>query len=283
MRTERMRGAALLTAFVAAVLFRQPEALSQDAFEDDDAYQRAAWIGVNGPNQTHTFHEDGDEDWAFFFAAVGDPAVTVETRNLLAGTDTYVELYRADGTTRIAADDDSGIELLSSRIVWTVDVTGLYYVRVTSASAPSSGQYDLLVWHETGALDVGTLIVAVADTANAAITNAQVTLTDFQNLELPGDGSGVYTLPALPFRTYTVRIAASGFTTDSFTVTIDAPVVLRSRQLQSSGGGGGCAGRASSMPANHPRHGAGDAALLAVVALLLTLTPIPSRRREGAR
>jgi len=57
------------------------------------------------------------------FYAQAEEVVTMATSELGVNCDTYVELYRADGTTLIDSNDDVGPMDWSSYLVWTVDET----------------------------------------------------------------------------------------------------------------------------------------------------------------
>lgn len=99
----------------------------QDAYEPDNAYTSANSITVNGAAQRHTFHENGDEDWAKFTVTAGS-AYTITTSNLGSNNDTYLYLYNTNGTDILDQDNDSGPGL-GSQIVWTAPSNGTYYVK----------------------------------------------------------------------------------------------------------------------------------------------------------
>ncbi len=100
---------------------------SPDAHESDDSAETAKSIGV-GQTQTHNFDSPGDRDWIKFSAEAGK-TYTLHTSNLGSSADTYLYLYDTDGTTLLAANDDSG-GTLASQIDWTAPATGLYYLAV---------------------------------------------------------------------------------------------------------------------------------------------------------
>ncbi len=147
-------------------------ALTADGFEPDDTAATAAPITVNGAAQTHTLYPAGDPDYVSFSATAG-MQYTVKTSGLANGADTFLEVFKPDGTTLITSNDDAtavsksatcGVNsvtqvsncppndatTLSSIVVFTPAATGTYYIRVSqSASAPPSagayGSYDLKV------------------------------------------------------------------------------------------------------------------------------------------
>jgi len=102
----------------------------QDAYEPDDTFGDASSITVNGPAQHHTFHEDGDVDWAQFVVTAGS-VYTITTSNLGANNDTVLELYDTDGTTELASNDDCpGSGLASCINNWTAPSTDSYFIKV---------------------------------------------------------------------------------------------------------------------------------------------------------
>lgn len=117
-----------------------------DAHEPDDSWETARWVTVNDPAETHNIHQAGDHDWIKFDAQGGGDYV-VQTSNLGANCDTWIDLYDTDGTTRLAYDDDGGGGL-SSRLAWTAPSAGTYYVVVYHYRIAKYGEgtaYDLAV------------------------------------------------------------------------------------------------------------------------------------------
>jgi hypothetical protein len=100
-----------------------------DAFEPDDDFASARAIAVDGAPQTHTFHTSTDVDFVYFEAEEGQKFV-METGDLQGECDTVLSLYDQSGT-ELAYDDDAGEEALSSRIEWTAESAGTYYVKIS--------------------------------------------------------------------------------------------------------------------------------------------------------
>ena len=96
---------------------------------------------VNGPVKTAHAWPEAEEDW-FFFTVATTAAHTIET---WAGTlvDNYLELYAADQTTLLTADDDSG-EGACAKIVRTLD-PGTYFVKGRARDATATGTYAIRV------------------------------------------------------------------------------------------------------------------------------------------
>jgi len=117
----------------------------QDPYESDNDYTSANWITLNGAVQHHTFHENGDVDWAKFSVTAGS-AYTITTSNLGASNDTALELYDTDGTTKLR--DDDCVSLASCINNWSAPDDGTYFIKVRNSSAQGECTgygYDLAV------------------------------------------------------------------------------------------------------------------------------------------
>jgi hypothetical protein len=205
-----------------------------DRYEEDDTPEQANPIDVGAvEDQTHNFHDEPDEDWVTFFAAVGD-VITMETLNLGPNCDTYIQLYRHDLTPvldpethePIENDDRAPLDFSSYR-PWTVDESGFYFVRVLQsplAIVPTYGsgsQYDLRVWQESGQWDSASLRVTVVGADGHPIPNPTITV-EWSTCDIDctrtrtGDTDGSATFPAsLDIQTgkgeYTVSAEATGY------------------------------------------------------------------------
>ena len=115
----------------------QMTACGPDSFEDDDTHSAARSIIPGGAEQIHDTCPAGDEDWVTFTATVGQLYV-IETYDLGWDADTKICLFGTDGTTQIACDDDSGGGL-ASRLRWTANSAGSYYLRVKHTDSSVSG------------------------------------------------------------------------------------------------------------------------------------------------
>lgn len=105
------------------------EAEGADAFEPDDDLASARAMAVDGAPQAHTLHTSTDVDFVYFEAEDGQKYV-METGDLQGECDTVLLLYDQSGT-ELAYDDDAGEEALSSRIEWTAESGGIYYVKIS--------------------------------------------------------------------------------------------------------------------------------------------------------
>ena len=202
-----------------------------DQYEPDNTADDAGWIGLDAiQDQTHNFHEGGDEDWVIFYGETGE-VITAETLNLGSNCDTYLELFEADGTTLLAENDDRGPWLLwygASYIAWTVQHDGFYLVRVTEAvPAPNydtGTEYDLRVERPTAPTASATLTVAVKNALTAAIPGATVTLrsfTPFWTLSQLTGLSGSRIFGGLNTGGYSLWVSAPGYLDSSiFSMTL---------------------------------------------------------------
>ena len=118
----------------------------RDAYEDDDKRDRARRI-VLGHGQTHTIHEEDDEDWLIFYPpeyglyAVRLRGVTVPLKcevwaGLYGGKEKRlrkkIKIDRAGGTLLLAATDD--VRYFKIKVqAEDDDDTGSYFVRIVPA------------------------------------------------------------------------------------------------------------------------------------------------------
>jgi len=103
--------------------------ITPDIYEDDNSYETAKTIIVNGAAQYHNSHNQCDYDYLQFQASEGMQYI-IETFNLESRSDTYLYLIQRDGKTIITTDDDSGLQEKASRIIWVCSEDGWYFIRV---------------------------------------------------------------------------------------------------------------------------------------------------------
>ena len=109
-------------------------------FDDGDGPDTATQVLV--PSMTNARLDSGsDRDW-FSFEAQAGVRYAIETV-LGTLTDTTLTLYERDGTTVVDSDDDGGPGF-ASRIVWTAQVSGRYFIRVAGFRR-ETGSYSLSV------------------------------------------------------------------------------------------------------------------------------------------
>ncbi|MEO6221854.1 MAG: FG-GAP-like repeat-containing protein [Vicinamibacterales bacterium] len=124
-----------------------------DAFEPDGTPAQASTITV-GVGQAHTFHINGDVDYAKF-SVVSGQIFTLATSSLGAGVDTVMTLFDQDGVSILASNDDEGVPgSRASRITHTSTVTGVLYVKVGEFFNTASGAYTLTLTSADDAFEV---------------------------------------------------------------------------------------------------------------------------------
>lgn len=117
-----------------------------DSYESDNSYQNSSWINVAGETQTHNFTIN-DQDWVKFNATAGYTYI-INTTNYtdISITDTQIELYDTDGTTKIAENDDIKLGVTrTSYIAWRATVNGTYFVKIFEWSNSGGGVYGIQV------------------------------------------------------------------------------------------------------------------------------------------
>lgn len=202
----------LISALLAgmAILAICSRAYAQDAFEDDDIASRTSWIGLDGVDQTHDFHDVGDKDWARFYIDIDDnPTVTIQTINpgaAQAEFDTFIEIYKDDGTTKLAENDDVGAGDLSSFLILNPPETGFYLVRVFyppdglgNGFGPDT-EYDLRVFTEAAPCIPTTTLAGVVLSAATAqpLEGVTCTLSQFGEAKTFTNADGVFFFAGIP-------------------------------------------------------------------------------------
>ena len=154
------------TATATATITPTPEC--PDPFEPDDEPALASPISTDGTLQTHNFDPPGDVDYVKFFA-LPDYVYTIETSDLAPQVDTVLYLYDTDGITLLSWNDEcAGCNPGESRIIFSPEVSGVYYVAVWNFIATEGGctwTYDISV--------TGTLLLTptITPTPTATGTN----------------------------------------------------------------------------------------------------------------
>jgi len=116
---------------------RVPTAISADSYEPDDTMGEASTITVDGDFQSHNFHNESDIDWIKFSATAGD-VISIETFDLGEYGDTVITLYNALEEEIEYNDDKYACVswiwncnlIVSSRIIYEVEASGDYYVKI---------------------------------------------------------------------------------------------------------------------------------------------------------
>ena len=110
-----------------------PPPVGPDAYEPDNTAETAShYVG----KQSHTLDTPTDEDWVQFTVTSSQVGVDfiIETVDLGWNEDTILALYDSDGITLLRTDDDSG-KGRASKLRWTADQAGTYYVKIAPKDA----------------------------------------------------------------------------------------------------------------------------------------------------
>jgi subtilisin family serine protease len=99
-----------------------------DQWEPDNSAAAAREVRSGQAGQ-HTFHAPGDVDWVKFTVPAG-ARVTAATSQLAGEADTIIGLVAPDGNTVLASDDD-GAGGGASRLQYTCQAAGTYFIVVT--------------------------------------------------------------------------------------------------------------------------------------------------------
>jgi len=163
---------------------RVPTAIPPDSYEIDDDMGQAMSIDVNGASQSHNFHDESDIDWIKFPATAGD-VISIETFDLGGSGDTAITLYNALGE-EIEYNDDKYMLVswqgdwdFSSRIIYVVNITGTYYVKIEPWSSWNTGygsEYKVKV--ETVTLRTLTVNIKDEDTSSFIESPCEVILVE---------------------------------------------------------------------------------------------------------
>jgi hypothetical protein len=133
---------------------------------------------IYGFRQTHNFSTAGDVDWVSLSTVAGRQYV-IETKSLGASCDTVLSLYRSDGVTQIAQDDDSGGEARASKMLFRCWTTGTHFIKMAdkvNGYGPAAN-YDLQASYSTISNAPPTLdtIANLTISEDAAPTNISLT------------------------------------------------------------------------------------------------------------
>jgi hypothetical protein len=112
-----------------------------DVYEDDDTCGAAKTVATDGIVQTHTFHDQGDNDWVKFDALAGKTYV-VQVDNVGAGVDAVISLYDVCDDSPLAYGGNAFGPTV--RMEWDCTADGEYYLRLQNdSSVYGEDTYDL--------------------------------------------------------------------------------------------------------------------------------------------
>ncbi len=146
--------------------------------EPNGTYATANALPADGTIMTASYGTRSDDDW-YQVDVVAGHSYVIETgpdlASLASNLDTLLDVYAADGATRLASDDDGGCSNFS-RIGYTARADGMVYVLTRSYDYLYTGNYGIRVkdlsipsgdWSSIGGV--------VTDTDTAALAGVRVT------------------------------------------------------------------------------------------------------------
>jgi hypothetical protein len=195
-----------------------------DSYEEDDSYDQANIIVVNGEDpQQHNFY-DGDADWVKFYG-VDDVSYEFKATNVGSNNDVAIELYGSDGITLILPSpwNDPGGTGKGESHSWICcpgDQSGFFYVKVLNALGLSGEgtEYDFAV-NDTIGPGEGQLSgrVTISGTTQG-INNALVQTLSGSTVvrQTTTNSVGIYSM-SHPVGSYSIGITKSPYTLIAYT------------------------------------------------------------------
>lgn len=107
-----------------------------DAYEDDDACQRAHALTVNGAPQQHSFHDLGDTDWAHFSGRASQ-SYEIEVNNL--GADADAVIYLRESCSGAPTDFSGNAFGSTTTMKWNSEKDTTYYLEIQQFDPGISG------------------------------------------------------------------------------------------------------------------------------------------------
>jgi hypothetical protein len=104
-------------------------AVSGDSAEPDNSPGQAKPLVIGAPPQNHNFQAQGDVDWVTLAFQAGN-SYMIATDHVGGYADTVITLYRPDGVTVLAENDDVRGNWPSSLLGWKATTSGTYYLKV---------------------------------------------------------------------------------------------------------------------------------------------------------
>jgi hypothetical protein len=108
-----------------------------DAYEPDDTCAQAQSIPTDGSVQVHTFHDTGDEDWAFFEVVSGTEYLIEAVTPADSLADVNLALYDACGAVATESQDHSFSP--DVRLHFTAPLTGTLKLRLRNSVPDTAG------------------------------------------------------------------------------------------------------------------------------------------------
>ncbi len=133
-----------------------------------------------GDDYTGSISPGGESDYVSFTATAGQTIVAETVLGSLS--DSTLTLYDTDGTTQLVFNDDGGPGLASSRIVFTLQAAGTYFLEVRASGNSQTGSYTLQLRNVLGSIVGRDVIIGGGNIT----LPGQITLTPAVDFNPPG-------------------------------------------------------------------------------------------------
>ena len=193
-----------------------------DGFEEDDIPEMAKWISWQDDEfQEHNFHDEGDEDWVFFFARK-DASYQINVFREGVNCDVVLGLYEEMDGDLVLLQEVNQTQGNDESIVHQRGGTpGRHYVRIRHANPLVHNvgtEYRIRIIDETGGIP-GVLMVLIHDNfLNEQLLAGNVSaagLDPFQETE------NIYVLDPVPPGTYEVTVSVTGYQPNPASQSVD--------------------------------------------------------------
>jgi len=161
-----------------------------DDYEPNNSRETAYYlpIATSATAVNANFYAAGDEDWYAFYVKSG--RYYRASTDDLSGVDTYLEVYKSDGS-RLGGDNDGGGGF-ASLYEWQASYDGYYFIRVTNlVSSDQDDTYDLNVAETAGS---GTAQPTSAPAAVEGIDSCEDNSSFDNACTIAANGSRVFNL-----------------------------------------------------------------------------------------
>jgi hypothetical protein len=176
------------------------ESAGGDNYEDDDTYDQANVIALNGAApQVHNFDNPDDEDWVKFYGIYNDPKENSGVYEIKIGhvgreADPVIEIYDVDGQALLKGPWSFGFEGEGELLNWRCPADGIYFIKIYHHPEADFGEnmdYELEVYRPIGPL-FGFIAGTVTNAVNGESIAGATLKTDLNQTALSlDDGSYV--------------------------------------------------------------------------------------------
>ena len=198
------------------------EHFGADGYEEDDIPEMAKWISwQSGEFQEHNFHDEGDEDWVFFFARK-DTSYQINVFREGVNCDVVLELYEERDGDLVSLQKVNQTQGNDETITYQRgDTAGRYYIRIRHANPLVNNvgtEYRIRVIDETGGIP-GVLLVLIHDNfLNEQLLTGTVSAA---GLDRFNEEDKIYILDKIPAGTHEVTVSVTGYQPNPASQSVD--------------------------------------------------------------